>query len=183
MDEPVEDGVGQRGLSDALVPEIDRILAGDQGGAGLPAVFKDFQEIVALVLGERQETEIVQEQKIPLGPGGEETGGLAGLPGQGDLGEEPGSAEEKTGETLKANLMTEGPGEKGLAHSRGTDDEEVPVIFDPAASGEFQDKGPVQTPGGAVVDLLETGGLADPALGQTSDKLLVLPLEEFPLGE
>ena len=32
MDEAVEDG-GQRGFSDAVVPEINRILAGDQGGA------------------------------------------------------------------------------------------------------------------------------------------------------
>ena len=29
VDEPVEDGVGQRGFSDALVPEVDGILAGD----------------------------------------------------------------------------------------------------------------------------------------------------------
>ena len=136
-----------------------------------------------LVLGERQETEIVQEQEIHLGPGGQEPGGLAGLPGQGDLGEEPGSAEEETGETEEAGLMTEGPGEKGLAHARGTDDEEVPVVFDPVAAREFQNKGAVQTPGGAVVNVLETGGLADPALGQAPDKLLVLPLEEFPVGE
>ena len=183
MDEPVEDGVGQRGFSDALVPEVDRILAGDQGRAGLPAVFQDLEEIMALILGERQKTQIVQEQKIHLGPGGQETGGLAGLPGQGDLGEEPGSAEEETGEAQKAGLVPEGPGEKGLAHSRGTDDEEVFVGADPFASGEFLKQRAVQAPGGPVVDVLETGGLADPAFGQTPDKLLVLPLEKFPVGQ
>ena len=60
VDKPVQNGIGQRGFSDALVPEVDGILAGDQGGAGLPAVFEDFQEIVSLVLSERQEAQIVQ---------------------------------------------------------------------------------------------------------------------------
>ena len=95
VDEPVENGVGESRFSDTLVPEVDRILAGDQGGAGLPAVFEDFEEIVSLVLGQRQKTQIVQNQKIHLGPGGQEAGGLSGLPGQGDLGEEPGSAEKE----------------------------------------------------------------------------------------
>ena len=136
-----------------------------------------------MVLGERQKTQVIQEKKIHLGPGGEEPGGLAGLPGQGDLGEEPGSAEKETGEAQEAGLMPESPGEKGLAHSCGTDDEEVPVIFDPVASGEFLKQGAVQAPGGPVVDVLETGGLPDPAFGQTPDKLLVLPLEKFPVGQ
>lgn len=183
VDKTVEDGVGQSGFSDALVPEVDRILAGDQGGAGLPAVFEDFQEIVEMVLGERQETEIVQEQKIHLGPGYEEPGGLSGLPGQGDLGEEPGSAEKETGEAQKAGLMSEGPGEKALADTGGSDDQEVLVGPDPFASGQFLKQGTVQAPGGPVVGVIETGGLPDPAFGQTPDKLLVLPLEKFPVGE
>ena len=79
--------------------------------------------------------------------------------------------------------MAEGPGENGLSDSRGTDDEEVPVIFYPVASGEFLKQGTVQAPGGPVVDVLETGGLPDPAFGQTPDKLLVLPLEKFPVGQ
>lgn len=60
VDKPVQNGIGQRGFSDAFMPEVDRILAGDQGGAGLPSVFEDFQEIVSLVLSERQEAQIVQ---------------------------------------------------------------------------------------------------------------------------
>jgi len=183
VDEPVEDGIGQGGFSDALVPEVDRILAGDQGGSGLPAVLEDLEEVVALVLGEGQKTEIVQNQKIDLGPGGQETGGLPDLPGQGDLGEEPGSAQEKAGKAEKAGLMSEGPGEKSLAHPCGADDQEVLVGPDPLPACQFLDEGAVQAPGSPVVDVLETGGLPDPAFGETPGELLVLPLEELPVGQ
>ena len=79
--------------------------------------------------------------------------------------------------------MPKGPGEKGLADTRGTDDQKVFVGTDPFTSGELLKQGVVQAPGSPVVDVLETGGLANPAFGQTSDKLLVLPLEELPVGQ
>ena len=56
------------------------------------------------------------------------TGGLSGFLGQGDLGEEPGSAEKDTGEAQEAGLMAERPGEKGLSDSGGTDDQEVLMV-------------------------------------------------------
>lgn len=70
--------------------------------------------------------------------------------------------------------MPESPCEKGLSDSDGTDDQEVLVGPDPFASGQFLKQGAVQAPGGAVVDVLETGGLADPAFGLTPGKLLRL---------
>ena len=70
--------------------------------------------------------------------------------------------------------MPEGPSKKSLSDSRGTDDQKVFVGADPFTSGEFLKQRAVQTPGGSVVDVLETGGLADPAFGLTPGKLLRL---------
>ena len=52
VDEAVEDGVGERGIADDVVPLIDRNLAGDQNRRALMAVFEDFEEVSLLVFGE-----------------------------------------------------------------------------------------------------------------------------------
>ena len=49
VDQAVEDGVGDGGIADDLVPTIDRELAGDDDRAGLIAVFDDLQQIAALL--------------------------------------------------------------------------------------------------------------------------------------
>ena len=51
VDDPVEDGVGQRGVADDLVPVVDRHLAGDDQRAGAVAILDDLQQI-ALLFGE-----------------------------------------------------------------------------------------------------------------------------------
>jgi hypothetical protein len=53
VDDPVEDGVGQRRVADDLVPVVDRQLAGDDQRAGAVAVLDDLQQI-ALLFGEQR---------------------------------------------------------------------------------------------------------------------------------
>ncbi len=43
MDETVEDGVGQGGITDDRVPLIDRLLTGHDGGPDVVAVLQDFE--------------------------------------------------------------------------------------------------------------------------------------------
>ena len=47
MDQAVEDGIGDGGLPDQLMPGIDRELTGDEGGAAIVAIIEDFQEVPA----------------------------------------------------------------------------------------------------------------------------------------
>jgi hypothetical protein len=49
MDEAVEDGVGDRGIANDLVPAIDRHLTGDHDRPGVVAVLDDFEKIAALL--------------------------------------------------------------------------------------------------------------------------------------
>ena len=53
MDDAVEDGVGEGGIADHLVPAIDRDLAGDQQRAPVVAVIDDLEQIAALLGVER----------------------------------------------------------------------------------------------------------------------------------
>jgi hypothetical protein len=41
VDDAIEDGVGQRGIADDLVPALDRQLAGDEDRAGVVAILDD----------------------------------------------------------------------------------------------------------------------------------------------
>ena len=45
----IEDGVGDGGIADDLVPVFDRQLAGHDGGAAAVPVFHDLQEVAALL--------------------------------------------------------------------------------------------------------------------------------------
>ena len=45
MDEPVEDGVGEGGVAEQVVPLLDGKLAGDQGGTGGVSVLEDLEEV------------------------------------------------------------------------------------------------------------------------------------------
>ena len=50
MDQPIEQGIGDGGVFNQFVPGAERILAGDQGGAGTLTVVEQFEE-EAVVIG------------------------------------------------------------------------------------------------------------------------------------
>ena len=62
MDEPIENGVAKGGVSDEIMPVIDRDLTGDQGGAPPGPVFDDFQDVAALALPEGCQPPVVHDE-------------------------------------------------------------------------------------------------------------------------
>jgi hypothetical protein len=52
VDEAIENGVGDGGIGNDLVPMLDRHLAGDDGRSALVAIIDDFEEIATLLAGE-----------------------------------------------------------------------------------------------------------------------------------
>src|SRR5216117_3525278 len=67
---------------EVLVPLRGRKLAGNDGGACAAAIIEEFEQIVALGIGERRESEIVQDEDV-------EASELAVGTSQGELVEEP----------------------------------------------------------------------------------------------
>jgi hypothetical protein len=49
VNDPVEDGVGESGLADQVMPAVDRDLTGNQRGATAIAVLDNFEQVVALL--------------------------------------------------------------------------------------------------------------------------------------
>src|SRR6516164_7822428 len=62
--EAVEDGIGDCRIDDHLVPVIDGELTGDDGGAAAVAIIDDFEQIAALLRGQRCQPPVVEDQKL-----------------------------------------------------------------------------------------------------------------------
>src|SRR5437588_3385784 len=67
MHEAVQDRIGDSGLTEVGVPFVDGQLAGDEGRAGVDAVIEDFQEIRAVLGGERGQSPVVEHDEGGLG--------------------------------------------------------------------------------------------------------------------
>jgi len=64
VDEPVEDRVGQRGITDGSMPVIDRKLAGHDGRARAMTVVEHLQQIAAVHVVEDSESPVVDHEHI-----------------------------------------------------------------------------------------------------------------------
>ena len=89
MNEAIEDGVGDRGISDDLIPAFDGHLAGDDDREPLVAVFDDLQEVTALVVIELFRPPVVQDKQVGSGKRLERPGIVAMIPCQCECSEEP----------------------------------------------------------------------------------------------
>jgi transcriptional regulator CtsR len=59
--EAIEDGVGQRRITQAVMPLLDRQLAGEDRGFLVVAVVEDFEQIALGLIGDGGDAEVVDE--------------------------------------------------------------------------------------------------------------------------
>ena len=64
VDEPVEDGVGDRRVGDDVVPVVDGKLAGDDGAATAVAVVDDLEDVATLLGGHARQAPVVEDQQL-----------------------------------------------------------------------------------------------------------------------
>jgi hypothetical protein len=157
VDEAVQDGIGECGVSDHRMPVFEWELAGEEGGASAVAVFEDLEEVAALGVGEGGEAEVIEDEELGPGQAVEELGVGAVRAGQGQFSEEPGEAIVAGGEAVTAGTVAEGAGQVALAGAGGAGDEDALVVADPVTAGEAQNQGAIQSAGTAEVEVLHDG--------------------------
>ena len=69
----VANGVGQRRVADVRVPLFGEQLAGDDGGAQAVAIVEDFVQVMALLLLERGQSEVIDDEDVEAGQPPEQT--------------------------------------------------------------------------------------------------------------
>ena len=62
--EAIEDGVGDGRIGNRVMPVIDRQLAGHDRRAAVVPILDDLEYVATLLLGERGEAPIIQDQQI-----------------------------------------------------------------------------------------------------------------------
>jgi hypothetical protein len=64
MDDTVEDGVGDGGLTDHLMPTRDGELGGYDRGSALITFLEEFKEVEALLVGQTVGAPIVEDEEL-----------------------------------------------------------------------------------------------------------------------
>jgi len=116
VDEAVEDGVGQRRIADDVVPVFDRNLAGDDGGRAAVAIVDDFEQVAALLGGQRSEPPIIEDEQFDAGDAGEQTTVAAVAAGERQRFEQPRQPVIEDGAIVAAGLVAERAGDPALAN-------------------------------------------------------------------
>ena len=121
------------------------------------AAWVGLEEVAAVVGVELGESEVVEDEEVGFGEGGEELGVAAVAAGDGEFVQEPGDAQVQCGEAVAAGVVSECTGEPGLADAGGSGDEDVEAFAQPTCGGEGVDECLVEAPWVAIVDVLDAG--------------------------
>lgn len=183
VDEPIEDGVGDRGVAEGLVPVTDRQLAGDDRGAGAGPVLDDLQQVGCPGSRHGLQAQVVEDQHVHPGPGRHEPGQATVGPRQHELVEQPGHPPVEGRVAAPDGGVGEGAGEEGLAHARRPRHQHVPVRRDPLGVGEGQHRRPVEPPRCPQVEVLDDRVAAELRGLQVAGEATVLAILRLPVDQ
>ena len=133
VDQAVEDGVGQGGMAEGLVPARHRQLAGDHGRTSLVALVEDFQQIPPALVVERSQPPVVEHQDLDLGERGHQLEVATVGPGEGEFREQVRQALVEGGVALPASDVGQGASQIGFSDAGRAGDEHVLAGADPIA--------------------------------------------------
>ena len=155
VEQSVEDGVGEGGIADDIVPVLDGHLAGQQRAAAGVAVVEDLEEVVPALSRERSEPPVVEDEEPRPGEPLDDLGIRPVAAGEGEFVEEAGDAVVARRDAGAAGLVAQRARQVGFSRSRGTADEHGLAVPDPLPGGEAQDERAVQSAWGLEVDVFD----------------------------
>ena len=118
FEQPVEDGVGDSRVAEALVPVADWQLRG--GDHRAPAtILDDFKKVGGLVIGVRAKEQIIQDQHVDASEVRHQLCQASVSARDAEIIEEPRHAHVKCGRSVANGVVRNGAGEKGLAEPVG----------------------------------------------------------------
>jgi hypothetical protein len=115
VEEPIADGVRQRGFSDEIVPLGRGELAGDDGGAAAIPVRENLEEVAALLVLRRDQAPVVEEGDVHASELAEEPPVGAIGAGEAEIIEQARGPTIVGAKAAATGLVGEGTGDEALA--------------------------------------------------------------------
>ena len=137
MDDAIENGVGQSGISHEFVPAIDWKLAGDDQRADIVAIFDDLQQIALLLRQQRFRSPIVEDEKVDAAELTHQLGVTTVTTSQSQQGKQAGDALIENLVVFPACLEPERASQPRFPDAARTSQQAVSMLADPVAAGEF----------------------------------------------
>lgn len=155
MNQAVENGVGDGGLTERVVPMTDRELTGDNGGAELVTVLDDLEQISCLFGSQRPQREVVKDEDVDLGPGRHQARQTAIGTGESKVAEHAWSAQVERGVTATQGGVSKSASDVGLAAAGGSGDEDVAMRWHPLRVGQAEHQRAIQAAWAVEVEVLK----------------------------
>jgi hypothetical protein len=115
VNETIEDGVAEGGVSDHVVPMFDRDLAGDDGRGATVAIIKDLQKVAPFGRIENRKAPVVEDQELNAADGFEQAAIAAVAASQGERLEQARNAVILDRTIVAAGFVAEGAGNPAFA--------------------------------------------------------------------
>lgn len=145
----VEDGVGDGGFADHLMPARDWQLGGNDGGPALVSFLKELQQIEALLVGQAVGSRVVKNEELDTGELVDQPRKLPIEAGGGRILEE--AWHSGVGDRLvhTCSLMGESTGQPGLPCASLAGEDDLLMRLEPAALAERENLPVIEATGAA----------------------------------
>lgn len=163
VDDAVEDGVGVGRLTDHVVPGAYRDLSGDQRGFRAVALFEDFEQVEALLIGQAMGAPVIQDEQIDPGKPVDKPREASIKASQRKILEQARHAQIEDRVVKPGCLPAEGAAEPGFPGGGLAGDDQILMSLELCPLCEREDIAPVEPALGGKVDIFDTGiGKAQP---------------------
>ena len=127
VQEAIHGGGGEEGVAEEGIPLGDVAVGGDEGGAPFVALADDLVEVHRLIVGERPEAEVINDEEPRRGETGQLAIVAAVAAGGAEGGEHLVGGDVEGAVARQTGSLTNGLGEVGLADTGRADEYEVGV--------------------------------------------------------
>lgn len=172
---PVKNGIGERRFPDRRMPVIDWELTGHEGGPTSMAIIEEFQEIPAMLIGQRSQPPVIQHHEVGLGETPEHAPISAIAFGDCEFPEEPWESQIQGGAAQPTGHLRQRTGQIRLARAGGPHDQHIVMAANPLTRGQGRDHTFIQSSGMSIIEIFQRGAAGEPGLGQPPRQPVIVP--------
>src|SRR5213076_274865 len=129
------------------------------------------------------EAPIVEDEELDAGETAQDAGIAAVTTGEREFGEQLGNALIENRAVVAASLVSEGTSKPRFAHAGRPAQNQIVVRVDPFAIGELVEERAIEAAWGSVIDVLDTGRLAQSGISQSGGKPLIAAMGELAIEQ